>query len=147
MVTNEVIREANETDVSQLCELMYELSGEQINSDGMLDRLHMIDESLTDSIFVYEQESRILGTLVFRIRENIREVSKYGEVCILIVRSEAKRNGIGKKLMSFAERKASELGCKATYLISGFGRKDEAHKFYSELGYEITGYRFVKSLS
>jgi N-acetylglutamate synthase-like GNAT family acetyltransferase len=141
-----VIREAEETDVNHLCELMYELSGEHISTNDMLNRLRMIKESLTDTIYVYERESEVRGTLVFRIRENIREVSRYGEVCIIVVKSEAKRSGIGSKLMLFAEQKAKELGCKGTYLISGFGRKDEAHHFYLELGYEITGYRFVKPL-
>ena len=34
-------------------------------------------------------------------------------------------------------------GC--TWLVSGLKRGD-AHCFYEELGYEITGYRFVKPL-
>ncbi|MCQ6557355.1 hypothetical protein [Paenibacillus mendelii] len=33
------------------------------------------------------------------------------------------------------------------YPISGFGRSDEAHRFYIELGYEVTGCRFVKKVS
>nr|WP_156043434.1 GNAT family N-acetyltransferase [Paenibacillus sp. UNC451MF] len=142
----ERIREACEGDIPALCELMKELGGEPISCEGMRNRLEMIGASLTDTIFVYEEDSEVLGLLVFRIRENIREVSRYGEVCILVVKSEAKRSGIGRKLMSFAEERALELGCKSTYLISGFGRKEEAHRFYLELGYEITGYRFIKPL-
>ncbi|MUT64733.1 GNAT family N-acetyltransferase [Paenibacillus sp. NEAU-GSW1] len=126
---------------------MYELSGECISIPDMLDRLQTIKESMNGTIYVLEQESEVLGTLVFQIRENIREVSRYGEVCIIVVKSQAKRNGIGRELMAFAEQKAKELRCKGTYLISGFGRKDEAHQFYLELGYTITGYRFVKPLS
>jgi GNAT superfamily N-acetyltransferase len=147
MLSDDVIREATESDVLALCDLMLELSGKPISSDGMKDRLGIIRRTVTDSIFVYEQDSTIWGVLVFRIRENIREVSRYGEVCIIAVRSDAKRGGIGRKLMSFAESRAKELGCKATYLISGFARRDEAHPFYLELGYEITGYRFVKELA
>jgi N-acetylglutamate synthase-like GNAT family acetyltransferase len=146
MRSNYLIREANEYDVLALCELMLELSGSPISVEGMIDRMQMIEKSSTDCIFVYEQDSTIWGVLVFRIRENIREVSQYGEVCIVVVKSEAKRSGVGRRLMDFAEQKAREHGCKATYLVSGFARKDEAHRFYEELGYEITGYRFVKQL-
>jgi hypothetical protein len=46
--------------------------------------------------------------------------------------------------MEFAENLAAEQGCIGTWLVSGFGREEQAHKFYKELGYEITGYRFVK---
>jgi len=141
-----VIRKATKNDITVLSHLMEELSGEPISHDGMNNRLEMAEESSTDTIFVYEENSEVQATLVFRIRENIREVSRYGEICIIVVRSSAKRRGIGKQLMDFAEQLAKDLGCKGTYLISGFGRKDEAHQFYLDLGYEITGYRFVKKL-
>lgn len=139
-----VIREAMNPDIPSLCELMYELSGAPISTEDMQNRLKMVRDSMTDSIFVFEQSGIVLGVLVFRIKENVREISRYGEVSIIVVRSSAKRGGIGKALMAFAENRARELGCIGTYLISGFGRQDEAHRFYLELGYEITGYRFVK---
>lgn len=141
-----VIRETEESDAPSLCGLMCELSGERISIQDMHNRIRMIKESSTDTMYVFEQTNEVLGTLVFRIRENIREVSRYGEVCVIVVKSEAKRKGIGRELMKFAEQKAEEFGCKGIYLISGFGRKDEAHPFYLELGFEITGYRFVKPL-
>lgn len=140
------IRKANENDIPVLSLLMEELSGVPISQDDMKNRLQMVEQSSTDTIFIYEEEGDIQAALVFRIRENIREVSRYGEICILVVKSSAKRQGIGKRLMSFAEQLATDLGCIGTYLISGFGRKDEAHPFYLDLGYEITGYRFVKKL-
>ncbi len=46
--------------------------------------------------------------------------------------------------MDFAEKLARDQGCIGTWLVSGFGREEEAHHFYRALGYEITGYRFVK---
>ncbi|GIM45314.1 hypothetical protein DNHGIG_08630 [Collibacillus ludicampi] len=46
--------------------------------------------------------------------------------------------------MEFAENLAAEQGCIVTWLVSGFGREEQAPTFYKELGYEITGYRFVK---
>lgn len=146
MLTDVLIREANEDDIPVLCELMKELGGELISHEGMQNRLAMTQASMTDTIYVYARDSQVLGMLILRIRENFREVSRYGEVCILAVKSDMKRRGIGRRLMSFAEEKALELGCKDTYLISGFGRKEEVHRFYLELGYEITGYRFVKAL-
>jgi hypothetical protein len=42
------------------------------------------------------------------------------------------------------EQLAKDTGCKGTWLVSGFGREEKAHKFYQSLGYETTGYRFVR---
>jgi hypothetical protein len=51
---------------------------------------------------------------------------------------------VGKQLIEFAEQLAKDLNCKGTWLVSGFGREEKAHKFYKSLGYVSTGYRFVK---
>lgn len=142
---NYTIRMATVQDIPALCMLMGELGGNPITQEGMLNRLKMTENSETDTIYIYEIDNLVKGVLVFRIHENIREVSRYGEIGIIVVHSSDKRNGIGKRLMTFAEQLAKQLNCKGTYLISGFARKDEAHRFYLELGYEITGYRFVKS--
>ncbi|MFE5318937.1 GNAT family N-acetyltransferase [Paenibacillus sp. NPDC056579] len=143
---NYVIRKAKEDDIPVLCSLMEQLSGKPVSPEDMLNRLRMTESSSLDTLFVYEEDGEVQAALAFRIRENIREVSRYGEICIVVVDSAFKRRGVGKRLMSFAEQLALDLGCTGTYLISGFGRKDEAHRFYLDLGYEITGYRFVKSL-
>jgi len=142
---NDLIRKAEVQDIPSLCMLISELGGKPITQEDMIDRLSMTKNSDTDTMYVYESDDQVKGVLVFRIHENIREVSRYGEIGIIVVHSSEKRKGIGKRLMTFAEELAKQLNCKGTYLISGFARKDEAHRFYLELGYEITGYRFVKS--
>jgi GNAT superfamily N-acetyltransferase len=50
-------------------------------------------------------------------------------------------------MVEFAEQFARELGCIGTWLVSGFKREAEAHQFYMHLGYDATGYRFVKLFS
>jgi len=47
-------------------------------------------------------------------------------------------------MMRYAEKLARERNCIGTWLVSGYGREEQAHIFYKELGYEINGYRFVK---
>lgn len=51
---------------------------------------------------------------------------------------------LGKQLMKHAEELAEKNNCVGTWLIRGFGREEQAHVFYKALGYETTGYRFVK---
>jgi GNAT superfamily N-acetyltransferase len=138
------IRQALKADIPQLCRLMKEISGREMSQEEMNNRLEFVEGSRFDSLYVCTENDVILGVLGFRIRENVEEVSKYGEISVIVVDPEARRNGVGRFLMNYAEKLALEQGCMGTWLVSGFGREEQAHLFYKELGYEATGYRFVK---
>lgn len=124
---------------------MTQLLNRDITEEQMQNRLEFVESSPFDQLFVYEEDGKVLGVLGFRIRENIEDTTRYGEVSVLVVDQEAKRKGIGKTLMNYADNLAKELNCKGTWLVSGNKRIEEAHKFYNKLGFEITGSRFVKS--
>ncbi|MGE5397084.1 MAG: GNAT family N-acetyltransferase [Chitinophagales bacterium] len=138
------LRPAQESDLPALARLMSELSGENMTIEAMRNRLDFITHSLFDSIYVCEDDERVVGTFAFRIRENIESVSRYGEISAIIVEPAERNRGIGRRLMELAETLAREYGCIGTWLVSGFGREEEAHQFYRNLGYETTGYRFRK---
>ncbi len=138
------IRKVKMSDLKVLCELIFELSGHEISLKDARNRLSMVNSSPIDSLFICELEGHPCGLLGFRIRENIEEVSKYGEISLIVTHSKMRLKGIGRAMMSFAEKLAQKKGCLGTWLVSGFGREKSAHKFYKQLGYGITGYRFVK---
>jgi GNAT superfamily N-acetyltransferase len=68
------------------------------------------------------------------------------QISLLVMHEEARRQGVGRHTMEHAEKLAEREGSRGTWLVSGFGREEQAHRFYEELGYRATGYRFVKSL-
>jgi GNAT superfamily N-acetyltransferase len=138
------ILKAEKDDIVALSSLMTDLSNHPVTSDDVLNRLQLIAESPIDSLFVCEEHAKILGLLGFRIRENIEEVSRFGEVSALVVNADDRLKGVGRYMMDYAEKLAKESGCKGTWLVSGFTREEQAHKFYKRLGYVTTGYRFVK---
>ncbi|MDM5154782.1 GNAT family N-acetyltransferase [Bacillus sp. DX1.1] len=137
------IRTATEKDIEALCSLTKELKGSNISQADMQNRLQFVAMSPFDFLYVYEEDSSIFGLLGFRIRENLEDVTRYGEISIISVDSTARRKGIGQILMDYAEQLAKEQNCIGTWLVSGTHRK-EAHPFYQKLGYEVNGYRFVK---
>lgn len=137
------IRAATERDIESLCSLVQELKGSSISHTDMQNRLQFVQISPFDFLYVYEEEENILGLLGFRIRENLEDVTRYGEISIISVDSDARRKGIGQYLMGYAEQLAKEHNCIGTWLVSGLQRQ-EAHPFYKQLGYEVNGYRFVK---
>jgi N-acetylglutamate synthase-like GNAT family acetyltransferase len=138
------MRKAETGDVDVLCDLMTELAGHSISREGMLDRLEHVEKSDIDYLFVCEENNGILGLLGFRLRVNLEEVSKFGEISAIVVRPESRKRGVGRYMMDYADELARDLGCKGMWLVSGFAREEEAHKFYKRLGYEINGYRFVR---
>lgn len=141
------IRYAQEKDVLALSKLVKELTAQEISEEGIQNRLQFIADSPFDSLYVCEENDEILGAFGFRIRENIEEVSRFGEISVIVVSQNARLRGIGKYMMNYAEQLAKEQECVGTWLVSGFGREEDAHKFYKQLGYEVTGYRFVKKIN
>jgi GNAT superfamily N-acetyltransferase len=139
------IRKAEEADIPEIQNLMNHLTGHEMGIEEMENRFRMIEASPIDELYLLEYEDRVHGLLGFRIRENLEEQSRYAEVSVIVTLPESRKLGFGRALMEFAENLAKEKGCKGTWLVSGFGREEEAHKFYTKLGYQITGYRFVKS--
>jgi N-acetylglutamate synthase-like GNAT family acetyltransferase len=138
------MRRADRGDIEALRALMEALSGHPISPEEMGNRLEFVAESQVDSLFVCEEDGRIAGLLGFRIRENLEEMSRYGEISAIVVDPDDRHRGVGLFMMDYAERLAKEKGCKGSWLVSGFGREQKAHKFYKRLGYQINGYRFVK---
>jgi N-acetylglutamate synthase-like GNAT family acetyltransferase len=138
------IREAQDKDIGELRRLMEELGSHAMSPTQMMNRLQFVRKSQFDSLYVCEDGDNILGLLGFRIRENLEEASRFGEVSAIVVYPDGRRRGVGRFMMDYAEKLAKDLECKGMWLVSGFAREEEAHKFYKELGYNITGYRFVK---
>ncbi|MEY9091654.1 GNAT family N-acetyltransferase [Paenibacillus sp. RC84] len=141
-----IIREAEERDCLALSGLMSQLSGREVTGADMANRLEFVARSPFDSLYVYEQNSRVRAALGFRIRENLEEVSRYGEISVIVVDEEERGRGIGRILMNYAEQLAIRHECKGSWLVSGV-KRDKAHSFYKESGYEVNGYRFVKHLT
>jgi Acetyltransferases len=139
-----MIRKFEYKDVQDIRRLFGILTDAMIAEPDMMRRLEYIENSPIDSLYVYESNDAVVGLLGFRIRENIEDDSRYGEISAIVVDSDCQKQGIGRLLMDFAEQLANELHCKGTWLVSGFGREEEAHRLYKSLGYSATGYRFVK---
>jgi GNAT superfamily N-acetyltransferase len=139
-----MIREFEQRDKSDIQRLLAILTGTMISESDLTNRLYFIKNSPTDSLYVYDLDNKATGLLGFRIRENIEENSRYGEISVIVVDPDCRKQGIGKQLMNFAEQLSNDFNCKGTWLVSGFGREEKAHQFYKSLGYISTGYRFVK---
>lgn len=141
---NDMIRKAEIKDRESIKYLIQELTAHEISDSDVINRLEYIESSIVDTLYVYEKDKEVVGLLGFRIRENIGENSRFGEISLIVVDPAFRKHGIGKHLMKYAEELAEKNNCIGTWLVSGFEREEQAHIFYKRLGYETTGYRFVK---
>ena len=139
-----MIRQFEYNDKPDIQRLFGILTESSISDPDLMNRLDFINNSAIDSLYVYVLNDSVIGLIGFRIRENIEENSRYGEISAIAVDPDCQKQGIGKQLLEFAEQLAKDLNCKGTWLVSGFGREEKAHQFYKSLGYVSTGYRFVK---
>jgi N-acetylglutamate synthase-like GNAT family acetyltransferase len=94
------IRKAQLTDFTDLQALMEQLTGHSIKDRKMADRFRMIDTSAIGDLYVLERDRKIQGVLGFRIRENLEEASRYGEISVVVTLSESRRKGLGTHLCS-----------------------------------------------
>ncbi len=143
------IREMEEEDIPVVCDLMFELTGHPIREEDMKNRLELVKNSTIDELYVCEVRSigacgKVAGVFGFRIRENLEEKSRFGEISVIVTGAASRKLGIGKAMIEYAEKLAKEKECIGTWLVSGFGREEEAHQFYKNLGYQVNGYRFIK---
>ena len=137
------IRKAESHDVQSLCFLIKCLNGGAITSELVENRLAYVEKSPVDYMYVCVKDEIVVGFLGFRIRTNIEEVSMFGEISAIVVHPDERGQGIGRYMVKYAENRSKELGCIGLWLVSGFSREEEAHKFYQQMGFRITGYRFV----
>lgn len=140
------IRPATFGDLEALCGLMEDLMGQEVPRETIRRRLEMLRLDAAERLYVCETAGAVEGAFGFRLRENLEDDTCHGEVSLLVTARHARGKGLGQVMMRYAEGLAREHGCIGTWLVSGFGREEAAHGFYQNLGYRITGYRFVKAL-
>ncbi|SDI80786.1 Acetyltransferase (GNAT) domain-containing protein [Pseudomonas flavescens] len=83
------------------------------------------------AVFVLEAEGAVRGVLVLEHEGDVLHVQNVA-VC-----NQARGQGLGRQLMSFAEGQARALGCRAIELYTN-ERMSENILFYPRLGYRET---------
>ena len=78
-----------------------------------------------------DDNQKIIGIIELTIEPNIALLES------ILVNHKLKRQGIGKKLLEYAEQFAMQQKCSKIFLETNEGWG--AEKFYKKMGYEITG--------
>jgi ribosomal protein S18 acetylase RimI-like enzyme len=139
-----MIRAVEERDAPELAELMTQL-GYPTSASEMASRLRAISGEKDFATFVAVEAGEVLGMIGISASYSYEHNDRNGRIIALIVRTDMRGRGLGRELVAFAEDYLGRKNVGRIVLTSRFTR-EEAHKFYEALGYERTGWRFIKQL-
>lgn len=149
-----LIRQATENDAKEIAEII--VSGWQtayrgIIANEFLDNMSV--EKMTknweqniktqdenNKICVYEDENNVLAVIRFGKADNLQ--SKNGEIHVLYVKPEIKRNGIGTKLVEYAKEKLIKQGYKKMEIWCAKENKPSI-EFYIKMGGKLENNRIA----
>ena len=139
------IRAVSVDDADAIARLTAQL-GYDVEPAAVRDRLTRILPRPASAFLVAEVDDLVVGWLHVVVWEYI-ELEPFAMVAGLVVDRAHRGRGIGRRLMTEAERWATAQGCTIVRLWSSEARTG-AHRFYRRLGYAHvkTQYSFAKSL-
>ena len=122
-------------DASAVAGLSAQL-GYPVSAETIAKRFALISRSSDHGFFVAEAGGEVTGWVhVYGVRL-LESPSFFAEIGGLVVDGKARRQGIGRALVAWAELWAAKHGFPEVRLRSGLHRT-EAHQFYQSLGYEL----------
>jgi glucosamine-phosphate N-acetyltransferase len=142
------VREAQETDLARVTELLESLGRAKVTHDTYAAcravYVQQLDDPDADHL-VAVHDGVVAGFCSLHCRMRLNRTSPQAWIPDLIVDRAARGRGTAKALLIEAERRARARGCWELTLESGYQRS-EAHLLYSAAGMQDSGRFFLKAL-
>ncbi len=137
------IREAGPADAAFIGELIGQL-GYPAGASEVSERLNRLGED-GQRVIVAELDGELAGIALTQIYPALISDAPTCRLVVIVVAEQTRRRGVGRELLLASEDGARRSGCDQIVLESGVWR-DEAHDFYSALGFESVALGFQKRL-
>jgi ribosomal protein S18 acetylase RimI-like enzyme len=99
------------------------------------------------TLYVAEDGGTIVGSFALLVMDNLGHLGAPSAIVEdVVVAPDTQGRGIGRAMMDFARRKSIEKRCYKLVLSSS-AKRERAHAFYEQLGYERYGYCFRLDLA
>jgi len=138
------IRSSTEADSPALLALLSEL-GHPLSAAELADRLSAVTANPDAAVFVAQVADTVCGFIALQIEDYLHMPGRCGQVTAIVVCSEHRGRGIGSALLNHAEAWFRDRGVRRVLVLTA-SHREGAHQFYAARGYQMTGYRLVKSL-
>jgi len=134
------LRPMTEDDIGRGVILLAQL-GYHLTAAELTRRVGEVTAAPDHRLVVAEADGAVIGLLHVFVRPAV-ENPKEAVVQSIVVDASCRRRGVGRTLMSEAERWGSERGCCAVALSSNVARSP-AHAFYAALGYRVSANAYI----
>lgn len=141
---NQSIRFATEGDAPELARLMTAL-GHPTTATELAERWTRWAAAGNAALVVVLRDTALAGVVTLHQMTVLHRPKPVGRITALVVDASVRGQGIGRALVSAAERVLSEAGCGLLEITSNL-KLTQAHAFYSHLDYGQTSFRFAKVL-
>jgi GNAT superfamily N-acetyltransferase len=128
------IREAGPGDAAEVAALLVELGYPDNDVEDVRSRLAAWSREAAGVVLVAEVDGRVVGTVAVAAILYLERGGRWGRIVALVVSSQRRGQGVGRRLVEAAEHAAVGFGCVAMEVTST-SRRTESHPFYRRLGY------------
>jgi GNAT superfamily N-acetyltransferase len=142
-----IIRDANACDIATLTSLVSDL-GYPASEEEIKQRFENIfSRKEFRTLLAITEGGQTAGMIGMTENYGYEHNAKYVRVLALVVGKNFRNRGIGRLLMTEAEKWATQLDAYMIVLTSGMrDERKAAYAFYQRIGYEIKSSGFVKKL-
>lgn len=140
------IRNYESADINELAKLMGDL-GYPTTPEEMERRMDLMKSNPYSNTFVAISDDKVVGMIGINCYLNYETDGLVTHILALVVSQDFQGRGIGQRLVGFIEEWAIANGSQTLYLTSGIKEERKlAHELYKKMGFDVTGYRFVKKV-
>ncbi len=141
-----VIRNIKQEDMAQLALLYEQFWGDKSDVEKMENEFEVIAKENRHIILAAEKDGKIVASVMGVVcRELYGDCKPFLAVENMIVDNPYRRSGIGYRLLSELESKASALNCTQMILVTETDRVD-ACRFYEKYGFNKNNKGYKKKL-
>jgi GNAT superfamily N-acetyltransferase len=143
---NFAVRAACSGDAHALAALLQQLGDDEPRADPTLLALRLGELPHSRVVLVAERDGRLLGTCTVNLIEHLaHNFARSAILEDLVVHADVRGLGIGQRLIACAVERARAWGCYKLALSSNH-RREAAHRFYAQLGFQPHGISLALTL-
>ena len=138
------LRNASPADADDVAALLQTL-GYPCDTDDAMERIALIVDNDRQALVLARHAGAVCGLVALDFMYYLPLGTTTCRITALVVLPDARGCGVGRHLLTEAERRARAGGAARIELTSG-AQRSEAHAFYRACGYNNSSVRFVKPL-
>jgi ribosomal protein S18 acetylase RimI-like enzyme len=137
-----IIRQANQKDATDIIRLLIQLGYSSLSVEQVSAKIARYDRD-GYKLLVCEIDNNAIGFISLHWYDIFHSVGFMGRITAFCVDEQFRSRGIGKQLLTHAEKIFMEAGCTKLE-VSSNARRTQTHDFYLRAAYIEDSRRFVK---